>query len=195
MKELFKKILKNKIGRIISLIVILVVMVGFCFLFFNGKEKVDTKYLIAQLEKSSELTTAKLTYKGITKYEDKGISIINKSDFLMVYTATARAGIDVSDVAIDVDNVTKTVWLKVPKATILDVKVDQNDIEYFDEKFALFNFNSKEDANKAVALAEEKAKEELAKMGILEMADAQSSVLLKGLIQDMIPKGYEIKIR
>lgn len=192
MKELLNKILKNKIGIII---IIIVVIIGVCLFLYNGKESVDTKYLIAQLEKSSELTTAKLTYKGITKYEDKGIAIINKSNFLMVYTATARAGINISDVDIDVDNIAKVVWVKVPKATILDVKVEQNDIEYFDEKFALFNFNSKEDANKAVALAEEKAKEEIAKMGILEMADAQSSALLKGLIQDLVPKGYEIKIK
>ena len=37
---------------------------------------------IVKLEKASELTTAKLTYNGFSKYTDNGITIINKADFL-----------------------------------------------------------------------------------------------------------------
>ena len=55
--------------------------------------------------------------------------------------------------------------------------------------------NSKEDANKAQALAEENAKEELAKMGILKMADNQAESLIKGIIQDSIPNDYKIEVK
>jgi hypothetical protein len=70
-----------------------------------------------------------------------------------------------------------------------------NKIKYFDEKFSLFNVDAKEDANKANALAEEEAKKELAGMGILEMANEQAEALIKGLIQDVVPKNYEIKVK
>jgi len=195
LKELIIKIFKNKISRIVSIVGIIVIILFVFFLNYNKKEKLDTKYLITTLEKASELTTAKLNYTGMSEFEDQGIAIINRSDFIMVYQATARAGIDVKEVKINVDNINNIVWLTIPKAKILEVKVDPKSIKYFDEKFSLFNFNDKEDANEANALAEEKAKEELSNMGVLEMADSQSEALIKGLLQDVVPKEYEIKIK
>jgi len=147
------------------------------------------------LKKSSELTTAKLTYTGLSEYKDTGISFINRSDFIMVYQATARAGIDVKEILVNADKITKTVWITIPKAKILEVKVNMNSIKYFDEKFALLNVDYKEDANKATALAEEEAVKELEGMGILEMANEQAEALIKGLIQDLIPENYELKIK
>ena len=194
LKELITKILKNKVGKIISIIV-LVSIILFVVILCNKEDELDSTYIIARLENASELTTAKLHYTGMSEFEDDGIGFINGSDFKMVYEATARAGIDVSDIKVDVDNFNDVVWLTIPKAEILEVKVDMDSIKYFDEKFALFNFNSKEDANKANAQVEEKAKEELKNMGILEMADSQAEALIKGLIQDVIPKGYEIKVK
>lgn len=195
-KELIIKVLKNKVGRIVSLAVIGVIILSIIMaLNYNKNHEVDTEYLIAKLQKSSELTTAKLEYTGFSKFKDKGIIILNRSDFLMVYKATARAGIDVKNVKVDADKVTKTIWLTIPKAEIQSVNVDPKNITYYDEKFALFNVDQKEDSDRAQALAEEEAKKELAKMGILKMADDQAEALIKGLLQGSIPEGYEVKVR
>jgi len=194
-KEVITKVLKNKIGRIVAISVIAVIILSIVLLFtYNNRSELNTKYIIAKLEEASELTTAKLTYTGFSEYKDKGIAIINRSDFLMVYKATARAGINVKDVKVESNSITKTILITIPKAEILEVKVDPGEITYYDEGFALFNFNSKEDANKAQKLAEEKAIDELKNMGILKMADDQAEALIKGLIQDVIPKGYTIKV-
>jgi len=191
-----KELIKNKINIYILGILL---FVGLIFIIYfglnNKKQTLDITYILARLEKSSELTTSKLTYTGFSEFKDSGIKVINRSDFIMVYEATARAGIDVKDVKIEDDKITKTVWISIPKAKILDVKVDSKNIKYYDEGFALFNFNSKEDANKAVALAEESAKKDLKKMGILEMANSQAEALIKGLIQDLVPDKYEIKVK
>lgn len=195
MKDLFKKVLENSLGRIISLVVVLGIILLIVLLCINRKEELDVKYIMGKLEAASELTTAKLTYTGFAKYKDGGISIINRSDFLMVYEATARAGIDVKKIKIEQDKMNKIVWITIPEAEILDVKVNSNDITYYDEKFALFNFDSKEDSNKAIVLAEKDAKEKIGSMGILEMANTQAEALIKGLIQDSVPDNYEIKIR
>ena len=189
------KIIKTNLKLIILIAIIVVVCLAIFFIKnSSNKEEIDTTYLVAKLEKASELTTAKLTYKGFSKFKDKGIVILNKSDFLMVYSATARAGIDVKEIEIDVDKITKTVKVKIPEAKILEVKVDPTSIKYYDEKFALFNFNSKEDANKAQALAETEAKEEIAKMGILETSNEQAEALIKGLLQDTIPENYKLVV-
>lgn len=191
-----KELLERKIYRIIILVLLGLILLGGVYIVFSTKKSsVDTQYLLAELQKSSELTTAKLTYKGFSEFEDEGLAILNKSSFKMIYKATARAGIDLSKVKIKDDPITKTIWLTIPKSIIFEVKVDPESIEYFDEKFSLFNFDSKEDANRANALAEKRAKEELSKMGILKMADDQAEALIKGLLQDLVPDDYEIKKR
>lgn len=197
LKKLLEKVKKSpKKLKIVLGIVSIVLIIGIVyFCLYNNEAEVDTTYIIARLEKSSELTTAKLNYTGMSEFKDSGISFINRSDFIMVYSATARAGIDVKEIQIDTDKISKIVWLTIPKAKVLDVKVDMNSIKYFDEKLALFNVDYKEDANKANALAEEEAIKELASMGILEMADTQAEALIKGLIEDLVPENYEIQVK
>ncbi len=196
LKELETKILKNKVGKSIILVCLVITVLLIAILFIKNKEaEIDTTYIISTLEKSSELTTAKLTYKGFSSFKDTGIPIINRSDFLMVYTATARAGIDVKEIDVSADHKTKTIVLTIPKAKILDIKVEPSDIKYYDEKFALFNVNQKEDSDRAKVLAENEAKVEISKMGILKMADDQAEALIKGLLQDTVPKDYKIDVK
>lgn len=196
MKKLIKKIFKSKRNIIVASCGLLVVIIGVIILVcYNRESEIDTSYILAKLEKSSELTTSKLTYDGFNWYKDTGISLINRGDFMMVYTATARAGIDISKVKITTEYITKTIVISLPKAEILDIKVDPGSIKYYDEKFALFNFDKKEDANDAQKSAEEKARTDLENFGILKSADEQAEVLIKGLIQDMIPKGYSLKVK
>lgn len=195
LKSSISYVLKHKV---ISAIVGAVILIAVCWLAFtvisNKQAKVDTEYLNALVTKSSELTTAKLNYTGMSEYTDTGISFINRSDFIMVYKATVRAGIDVKKVEISSNDNEKIVYVKIPKAIIQDVKIDASSIKYFDEKFALFNVDEKEDGNKAIELAEEAAKKEAANMGILKLADEQSATLIKGIIAESIPDEYEIKI-
>ncbi len=194
--NIFGWFFKNTIGRIVGIALITFIVSFSVFIYLDNKDSsIDTTYIIAKLEESSELTTTKLNYTGMSEFQDTGISFINRSDFIMVYEATARIGIDVKEILIKADDFNKVVWITMPKAKILDVKVDLGTIKYFDEKFALFNVNYKEDANKATLLAEQSAKEELENMGILDMANTQSVSLIKNLIEDLIPKNYEVKVK
>ncbi len=196
-KEVLGKLFKTKKARAIVVAAVLLLVVAVCIFPFvyNGKAKVDTEMLVHTLQKSSELTTAKLSYTGMTEFEDKGIAFINKSDFIMIYKATARIGINVDEVKISADDINKIIYISVPKAEVQDVKVDASSIKYFDEKFALFNVDEKEDGNKAIALAEEEAKKEINKMGGLQMADNQAAELIKGILTNAIPDGYEIRVK
>lgn len=174
---------------------VVVLVVGISVLAnWNANEKIDTSYILATLQKSSELTTAKLTFTGFSEFKDEGVSFWNRSDFKMVYTATARAGIDVSAIGVTDNPATKTLHITIPKATVLDVKVDMENIRYFDEKFSLFNVDAKDDANAAIALVEKEAEKEVANMGILAMADEQAHTLIVGLLRDVVPSNYTIEI-
>ena len=186
--------LPKKALMAIGVVAILVVAGGIFMLLHNDEKKVDTTYLIGMIQESSELTTAKLTYTGMSEFEDTGVGFINKSNFTMVYEATARIGIDVKEVKVKADDINKQILVSVPQASVQEVHVDTQSIKYFDEKFALFNVDQKEDSNEAIALAEEKARIEIQEMGVLEMADTQAASLIKGILANAIPDGYTIVI-
>lgn len=186
--------LPKKALMAIGVVAILVVAGGIFMLLHNDEKKVDTTYLIGMIQESSELTTAKLTYTGMSEFEDTGVGFINKSNFTMVYEATARIGIDVKEVKVKADDINKQILVSIPQASVQEVHVDTQSIKYFDEKFSLFNVDQKEDSNEAIALAEEKALTEIQEMGVLEMADTQAASLIKGILANAIPDGYTIVI-
>lgn len=198
-KELFFRVFKTTKSKIIFWSVIALLIIFLCSLpfIYNRKEKIDTSHMNLLLSKSSELTTAKLKITAMSEFKDKGIAILNRSDFVMVYTATVRAGINMEDVRIEANDVAKKINIYIPKAQIQEAKVDTNpeNLKFFDTKFALFNVNEKEDLAKAISLAEEEAKKEAEKTGILELADQQSATLIKGILAEAIPEGYEIEIK
>jgi len=196
-KKVFGLLLPTKKAKIIASIIVIIIIVGIASFPFlnNSKAKVDTTLLINKLEESSELTTVKLNYKGFAKYEDEGVVLLNRANFSMLYKATARIGVDVKKVSVKADDVRRIVYVTIPKAEVQDVKVDASSIEYFDESFAIFNVNEKEDGNKAIALAEEAAKKEIHEMGGLQMADAQAATLVKGILANAIPDDYTIEVK
>ena len=133
----------------------------------------------------------------MSDFKDTGVVILNKSDFTMVYDVTVRAGIDMEKVDIPkdkIDYINKVIYVSIPSATIQSSNVDPAKITYFDEHFALFNVNEKEDANKAQELAQKDAIQKAVDSGILEMADNQSATLIKGILSSVIPDGYTIEI-
>lgn len=194
MKELLMNLRRNKITKklIVGGIAFLIIIVAIILL-IPEKTKADTEILTSLIVKSSELTSAKLKYTGMTEFKDGGIAFINKADFIMVYSAEVRAGIDVEDVKITADDSKKIIYLTIPKAEVQEVKVDSKSIKYFDEKFALFKTDEKENNNEAIVLAEEAARKEAENMGILKYADDQAETLIRGIIANAIPKGYTIK--
>ena len=196
--NVFSKLLKTAKGKVIFavLLVVLIAIIGLVLeaKVFNKEEEASFDHLNLLLQKSSELTTAKLKIRGIENYKDAGAMIINRSDFIMVYSATVKAGINLKEVQIKPNKATKQVVAVMPEAKIFESHVDQNEIQYFDEKFALFNLDSKEDANKACALAEQDAIREAAATGILSFAETTAKEVIKGLLTPALPEGYTLVI-
>ena len=194
MKEFFKKIMKDSISRTISLIaVVLFVVLVIVLIVGNKSEKPDDALLIGKITKSSELTTAKIDFTGLKEYDNDGVFLINKNKFTMVYKATARVGFEVDQVEVNSNHTLKKINIKIPEPGILEVHADGNSLRFFDENFAFFKDN-KVDTGKAIAAAEEAAKEELGTMGIIDMAKKQAEDIIKGLISDSVPNDYEIVV-
>lgn len=192
MKEFLKKVMGDTISKILFISV--VVLLGILLIsLFSGNEKPDDALLIGKITKSNELTTAKIDFTGLKEYDNDGVFLINKNKFTMVYKATARVGFEVDQVEVKSNHTLKKINVKIPEPSVLEVHVDGNSLRFFDENFAFFK-DDKVDTGKAIAAAEVAAKEELAAMGIIDMANKQAEDIIKGLISDSVSNDYEIVV-
>ena len=158
----------------------------------ESKPELTNSFIYAQLKASSELTTSKVDFMGIADYKDGGIPVINQGNFAFSYKATVRAGINLSEVKSEVDNMNKIVIIYIPKAQILDVKIHSDSLKFYNGSFALFNTDEKEDTTKAMQMAEEQSKTQALETGILDLANKQSETLVKGILEDVV-KDYTLE--
>lgn len=186
---------KKIIIKLFALIAVVAVLFITFLVIRNKDAKVDNEFLLTQLEKSSELTSAKVKMTGIYAFKDSGFLIFNKGNFIMVYEATVRSGIDIKEVKVDTNNSFKKISVTIPSAKVQSVEIDPNSIKYYNEKMSLFNFDKKEDANKAMAEAKKDAEKKAETIGLIELADEHSETLIRGILQPLIPKGYKIDIK
>ena len=179
----------NQMTRTVILIavVVMLIMAGVWLktFFFGKKEpKITTEYITGKLEVASELTTAELTYTGLVRYEDGSIPWLTKKGFTMKYTATVKAGIDVSKIEVDVTS--KNVIVKLPDTELLSVNVDSNSINFYDQSYALFNWSDKEDVTTAIQAAENDVAANANVDELKAKSEEQTEKLLRGLLEDVI---------
>lgn len=180
--------LKFKI--VIVFMVVLIVaagVVGFkiCTVMYEKRQpQITTTYISGKIDSVSELTTAQMEYKGLVVYSDGNIPFLTKKGFSMIYTAKIRAGVDVSQIEINVTD--EQVIITVPDAVIQSVDVDPNSIEFYDEKYALFNWSDKEDVVDTLSVAKEDATANADATELIENANAQTSSIIRSILEDSI---------
>lgn len=190
----------KKIRVAITIIaVIALIAVGFLSARLLDKDdnvKVSTSAIQERLSKCSSLTTAKLDYRGIIKYEDGDIQYINKKSFSMIYNAHVTAGVDLSQASVEVKD--RKIIITIPKATLQEIIVDADSLEFYDEKLALFNWTDKEDTAKAMEYAKKDAEERAAQTDILTQASEQAKTVIETLIMPIAEDNgneYELELK
>lgn len=179
-----------KLKIVIVIMVVLIVaagVVGFkiCTVMYEKQQpQITTTYISGKIDSVSELTTAQMEYKGLVVYSDGNIPFLTQKGFSMIYTAKIRAGVDVSQIQIQVTD--EQVIITVPDAVIQSVDVDPNSIEFYDEKYALFNWSDKEDVVDTLSVAKEDATANANATELIENANAQTSSILRSILEDSI---------
>lgn len=191
-----KEKLENKLLVIMAIVcVIALIAVGVLSvkLFETRKEaKVSTSVITEQLQNMSDLTTSQLQYRGLVRYEEGNIAFINKKSYTMLYDAIVKAGIDMEKVSVDVSKNKIKVFL--PKATVQDIVINSDTIEFYDEKNSLFNWEEKQDTVTALQLAKEDAKERIDESQLLEQAEGQAELLIRNLLLPITNEDYTLEI-
>lgn len=172
----------------IYLLIVLVIAGTAVFLAMHftkeSEPEITNSFISDKLEAASELTSAKLTYNGLVRFSEGSIPFITKKEFSMIYRAEVKAGIDLSKVESEITDV--QVKITVPRIEILDISIDESSIQFYDERFALLNWEKKEDLLETIqeAKADVEAKGDMD--GLKENAKNQIEILLVGLFEDCI---------
>lgn len=147
-----------------------------------------------QLESTSELATAQLDYRGLVRYEQGDIALINKKGFNMVYDATVKAGVDLSQARVDVSG--RAVTVTLPPASMLGIEIDPSSIEFYDSSFALFNWENKQDTADALVVAQNDAESKVDQSGLVEQARQQAHTVVENLLAPFTEgdRGYSVAV-
>ena len=175
----------------IGFLIISIVMI-YCIIDSINKDKVISSTVISErLSKISELSTAKYNYTNVLslkdskKFKDFSIPFTEKS-FLLKYSGYIKAGVDLNDLEVIVNE--KTVSLTLNKAKIIDHTINNEDLFIYDEKSSMFNKLSMQDMIYEISNEKGKIESDLLKTGFLDEANSNTRLLLQGILSDM---GFE----
>lgn len=176
-------LLKKAIIGIIVAVVLVAVGFG-AAMYVNSTSqpsiKLSADTVQEQLSHSSELATAKLEYRGLVTYEEGDIDFINKKKFTMIYDAEVRVGVDLSQAKVEINE--RDITVTLPQAGLLSVSIDSDSIDFYDESFALFNWQNRSDTAEALNLAADDAENKVDQTGMIEEANEQARLVVENFL-------------
>ena len=141
--------MKKQFGKIFAILaaaaILILGMIAGRYLESSKKPELNTSAITAQISELSQLSTAELAYRGLVRYSQGEITFLTKKEFTMIYDANVKAGVDLGQVQMDIKG--NKVSVTLPKAEIQDITIDPDSLEFYDEKFALFNFQDRQEKN------------------------------------------------
>ena len=145
-----------------------------------------------------ELNTMEYSFTNSARFSDsKQIKNWNvpftEKAFTLQWSGVIKAGIDLGDVKVNING--KTIIVSIPEAKIFSYDVDEDSIEYLDEKNNVFNPISVKDKIEFDKATENDMKQKAIDSGLLESAQQNAEVvLMRFLLADTrISKDYNIE--
>ncbi len=190
------RLIRTILVIIVALVFIIVILI-IALRMTSARKKEPTPVLTGsvinqQLANCSNLTTAELTYNGLVRFSEGDIPFINQNSFSMIYTATAKAGIDISMAETTVTDT--DIIITLPACDIQEINVDPDSLEFFDERTSLFNPSQKTDVVTAIQYAEEDVKAKADLSSLKNRATDQTELIIKSIIEP-IAEGRNIIIK
>lgn len=181
--------MKKHFGKLFAILAVIAILIlGFTAGKYMEEKKHDkadlsASAISAQISELSELSTAELQYRGIVRYSEGVLNFITKKEFTMLYDANIKAGVDLSDVKIDIQE--NKITVSLPAAQIQNITIDPNSLEFYDEKFAIFNFQNRTDTVVALQYAEEDINKKAEKTDLLATADERAQALITSFLKSI----------
>ena len=157
-------------------------------------KEVDISMIEEQIHNIGELATIEYLYTDAGRFSETnqlfGVDIgITEKSFIAKWDGSIKAGINIENIKLTYNKISKTITVSIPAAEILSHELDENSIETLDEKDGLFNPLKVEDVR--VFDAESKAAMEKRAIdnGLLEKAETNA----KNIIYELIKSNPDLK--
>ena len=190
------KLIRTFLIIIIILVIIIAALAAALKITSSTKEKavpeLTSTMINQQLESCSNLVAAELTYNGLIHFSEGDIPIINQNSFSMIYTATAKAGIDISKAATTVTDT--EIIILLPACEVQEINVDADSLEFYDERTSIFNRSEKTDVVTAIKYAEDDVRAKADLDSLITRAQNQTEQIIRGVIKP-VAEDREIIIR
>ena len=182
--------LKNLL--IILLIIIAGIFYGLYYFEHNQLLEVESKEIItsdiveSRINEISELATVSYRYKDVLQLRDhkefNGVKIpFSEKSFILVYKGEVKAGIDLSDIEIEVDD-SNNVKIICQSSKILTHTIDENSIQVVDENDGFLNELKYEDFFQVISEKKIMMEKELDNEGFLKQGNDQIEKVLQTLL-------------
>ena len=179
---------KKAIGGVIAIIVLVIAI------FFAG-----VHYASGSNNEINELALYSYDYSKVGKFSNKlsfnGWKIpLTQKTFIITYDGSIKAGIDLKQAKISIDN--EQLNITLPAAKILSHEIDENSIEVYDESSNIFNQISINDYKSFATKEKKKNEKEAISNGILEKSKTKAEQTLTTYLQAIpeIKDHYKLNI-
>ena len=167
------------------------------------KEPVITSaQLEEQLSAISELVTQKYMYTNADNATQANTWIFgwdmpfSEKSFIVKYDGIIKAGIDLKEVQIDVDEENHKVTVILPASRITDNNVPQETVETFNVRNGLFNEVTPDDSNGLIVEGKKTMEEKAIERGLLTEADKEAEATIRAFLSLIPGMGttYELNV-
>ena len=149
---------------------------------------VDTEIIADGLREMGTPITEEYYFTQLEKYKKTEKVWIFKSEATTAYSydGVVTAGIDCNEIGIEKDDENKTITISIPKASILNVDIDPNSFQMYEEKNGLWSKFNINDYNKSLIEFEEAGKKKALEKGIIEKADESAKKMVESFVNSLI---------
>lgn len=184
--------------KIILSVIVVCLIVFFAIWIAKGNDSSDSEIIDFGFKDIGELATEECFTKIVETSKNSkklfGIEFAKKY-FVFSYDATIKAGIDFSKIEVNIDKISKTINVNMPKAEIFDVSIDNDSLEIYVEDNSIFNPISLDDMNNAQKELKAKAIREAKAKGILDLAEKNAKTYIFSFINSVSNlEGYVVVI-
>ena len=159
----------------------------------GSRENVEISAIVLQnkISAMSELAVVTYTYTELGQYESSkefyGVKMpFTTNRFLLTYDGVIKAGIDMTEVKVDVDQGAKTVTVTLPQAEILSHEIDEDSVKIYDEKTSIFNAFTIEDYTSFYADQKKTVEKKARDKGLLTEAQTQAENAVRQLLDPVL---------
>ena len=162
--------------------------------------KINLDIIHSEIKSIAELATFEYMFTDAAEFSDSkqiknwNIPFTEKS-FILRWSGEIKAGVDLEQVNIEVDETEKTILVTLPAAKILSYSIDSDSVDVLYEKDNIINNISVSDKVKFDAKTEDAMKKRAIENGLLEKAQKNAEDILARLIQSdpAVGRNYTIE--